>query len=128
VDQFVLPRVLGIKRPVDRIPAWRAAGLGNWPGIVAVIAAVLFGAWGLQLFPGQSSAPSLGLVPVEAWLIAGVLYLLLAALVGRTGSARAVLGFGRHLTGGAAPAQRTPGGAPAGSEAPESPTTPEAAR
>jgi hypothetical protein len=108
VDQFVLPRVLGRGgvgraagapgdgwRPITRIPAWRSAGIGNWPGIVAVLVAVLFGAWGLQLFPGQSSAPSLGLVPVEAWLIAGLLYLALAAAGARTRAAPALLGFPR---------------------------------
>src|SRR5439155_15647785 len=61
VDQFVLPRLLGVHRPVAEIPSWRAAGIGNWPAIVSVLVAVLFGAWGLQLFPGQTSAPSLGL-------------------------------------------------------------------
>jgi purine-cytosine permease-like protein len=83
VDQFVLPRVLGVRRAVEPIPTWRAAQLANWPAIAAVLVALLFGAWGLQLLPGQTSAPSLGLVPVEAWLIAGLLYLGLAALAVR---------------------------------------------
>jgi purine-cytosine permease-like protein len=100
VDQFVLPRLIRLRRPVDQIPSWRTAGLANWPAIVAVLAAVLFGAWGLQLFPGQTSAPSLGLVPVEAWLIAGVLYTGLAAAVGRTRFAAMLLGLGRHLRNG----------------------------
>jgi purine-cytosine permease-like protein len=95
VDQFVLPRLTGRRRAVERIPTWRAAGLGNWPAIVAVLAAVLFGAWGLMLFPGQTSAPNLGLVPVEAWLIAGLLYGLLATAAGRTGST-ALLGYADH--------------------------------
>jgi purine-cytosine permease-like protein len=99
VDQFVLPRGIGIRRPVDAIPSWRNAGIANWPGIVAVLVAVLFGAWGLQLFPGQTSAPSLGLVPVEAWIIAGVSYLALAALAARLPSAPTVLGFARNLDG-----------------------------
>jgi purine-cytosine permease-like protein len=99
VDQFVLPRALRLTRPVDAIPSWRQAGVANWPGIVAVLVAVLFGAWGLQLFPGQTSAPSLGLVPVEAWLIAGIVYLGLAAVVARMPGAPTVLGFGRHLAG-----------------------------
>ena len=109
VDQFVLPRLLGVHRPVAEIPSWRAAGIGNWPAIVSVLVAVLFGAWGLQLFPGQTSAPSLGLVPVEAWLVAGVLYLALAAAVGRTRQASTLLGFGRHLR---LPVQRVPAGSP----------------
>jgi hypothetical protein len=97
VDQFLLPRLMGVTRPVDVIPTWRAAGLANWPGIVAVLAAVLFGAWGLQLLPGQTSAPSLGLVPVEAWLVAGVLYLVLALIAVRLPDGETILGFGRHL-------------------------------
>jgi purine-cytosine permease-like protein len=79
-DQFVLPRLGGARRPTDTVPSWRDAALANWPAIVAVLAAMLFGAWGLQLFPGQTSAPALGLVPVEAWLIAGVVYLVLSSL------------------------------------------------
>ncbi|HEU0194677.1 MAG TPA: hypothetical protein VH912_19850 [Streptosporangiaceae bacterium] len=96
-DRFLLPRLLGVSRPVDDIPPWRSAALGNWPAIIAVVVAVLFGAWGLMLFPGQSSAPSLGLVPVEAWLLAGVLYLVLAAVAVRLPNARPLLGFPYHL-------------------------------
>ncbi len=97
VDQFLVPRALGLNRSVERIPEWRAAGLGNWPAIVAVVVSLLFGAWGLMLFPGQTSAPSLGLVPVEAWLLAGVVYLALAALAARAPNAKALLGFAQHL-------------------------------
>jgi purine-cytosine permease-like protein len=97
VDQFLLPRLLGVSRPVERIPEWRGAGFANWPAIVAVLGSVLFGAWGLMLFPGQTSAPSLGLVSVEAWVLAGALYLLLAAIASRAPNARAVLGFAAHL-------------------------------
>jgi len=93
VDQFVLPRVAGVHRAVGRIPTWREAGLANWPAIVSVLAAMLFGAWGLALLPGQESAPALGLVPVEAWLLAGVLYLALATLAARTSARTALLGL-----------------------------------
>jgi hypothetical protein len=100
VDRFLLPRLLAVERPVEPIPEWRDAGAGNWPAIVAVLVALLFGAWGQQLFPGQTSAPSLGLVPVEAWILAGVLYLGLAALAARTASAKVLLGFARPLRHG----------------------------
>jgi purine-cytosine permease-like protein len=100
VDRFLLPRLLAVERPVEPIPEWRDAGAGNWPAIVAVLAALLFGAWGQRLFPGQTSAPSLGPVPVEAWVLAGVLYLALAALAARTASAKALLGFARPLRQG----------------------------
>jgi purine-cytosine permease-like protein len=92
VDRFVLPRVSGLSRP-ETVPSWRAAGVANWPAIVAVLVAVVFGAWGLGLLPGQGDVPSLGLVPVEAWVIAGVLYLGLGAVTARTRPARTLLGF-----------------------------------
>lgn len=97
VDQFLLPRLLGVERPVRRIPEWRNTGLANWAAIIAVLAALAFGAYGLQLFPGQKPPPNLGLVPVESWVGAGVLYVLLAALLARLPAGRAALGFARHL-------------------------------
>ncbi|TCO55032.1 cytosine permease [Actinocrispum wychmicini] len=92
VDKFVLPRLSPVERPAA-VPSWRAAGLANWPAIAAVLVAVLFGAWGLGLLPGQGSTPSLGLVPVEAWLIAGLVYLLLGTVAARSSGARTLLGF-----------------------------------
>jgi hypothetical protein len=103
VDRFLLPRLLAVERPVEPIPEWRDAATANWPGIVAVLVALLFGAWGQQLFPGQTAAPSLGLVPVEAWVLAGVLYLALAAVAARTARGKALLGFARPLRDEAAP-------------------------
>jgi hypothetical protein len=44
------------------------------------------------MFPGQPSAPSLGLVPVEAWLIAGIVYLGLAAAVARMSGRAPIMG------------------------------------
>jgi cytosine/uracil/thiamine/allantoin permease len=98
VDQFVLPRVLRLRRPVEPIPSWSDAATANWPGIIAVLAGVLFGAWGLILFPGQTSAPNLGLVAPEAWILAGVLYLALAAAAARTTGAAVILGFSRNAS------------------------------
>lgn len=94
-DQFLLPRLFNLRRAVYPIPQWHAAGLANWPAIVSVLAAVAFGAWGQQLFPGQGPPPALGLVPVEAWVMAGVLYIVLTALVARLPSAQGILGFAR---------------------------------
>jgi purine-cytosine permease-like protein len=96
VDRFVLPRFLAIRRPMDTIPSWRAAGLANWPGIVAVLAGVAFGAWGLGLFPGQAGAPSAGLPAVEAWALAAVIYAALAGIAGRSTWSAFLLGFGRQ--------------------------------
>jgi hypothetical protein len=92
VDRFVLPRLSTVNRPTE-VPGWRAAGLANWPGIISVLVAVLFGAWGLGLLPGQETAPSLGLVAVEAWVIAGLVYAALALLVAKLPNAKTLLGF-----------------------------------
>jgi len=96
VDRFVLPRFIAARRPMDTVPSWRAAGLANWPGIVAVLVAVAFGAWGLGLFPGQDSAPSAGLPAVEAWALAAVIYAGLAGIAGRSARSATLLGFGRQ--------------------------------
>lgn len=111
VDRFVLPRLASVRRPMDGIPTWQAAGVANWPGIVAVLVAVAFGAWGLGLFPGQAAAPSAGLPAVEAWALAGLIYAALAGLASRSANAATLLGFGRH-TDTVAQAQEL-GGAPA---------------
>jgi purine-cytosine permease-like protein len=100
VDVFVLPRMLGFRRPVERIPSWREAAPANWPGIVALLLSVAFGAWGLGLFPGQdqNNPPPAGLPAVEAWALAGVIYAGLALALGRTGRATSLLGLRRGLT------------------------------
>jgi purine-cytosine permease-like protein len=96
VDRFLLPRLIPAHRPMGTVPSWRASGVANVPGIVAVLVAVAFGAWGLGLFPGQDSAPSAGLPAVEAWVLAGVLYTALGWLVGRSPASPLLLGFGRQ--------------------------------
>jgi purine-cytosine permease-like protein len=111
VDRFVLPRFVAVRRPMGGVPSWQETGVANWPGIVAVLLAVAFGAWGLGLFPGQSTAPSAGLPAVEAWVLAGVIYAVLAGLAGRSANSATLLGFGRH-TETAAQAQEL-GGTPA---------------
>ena len=97
VDAFLLPGITGLRRPMDTVPSWRAAGLANWPGIVAVLVAVAFGAWGLGLFPGQATAPNAGLPAVEAWLLAGLIYAGLARLAATGPKAAALLGFSRQV-------------------------------
>ncbi|HEX5406449.1 MAG TPA: hypothetical protein VFX16_29595 [Pseudonocardiaceae bacterium] len=109
VDRFVLPRISNVQRPMRTVPTWRASGVGNWPGIVAVLVAVAFGAWGLGLFPGQASAPSAGLPAVEAWALAGLLYAALAGLAARSPAAAVLLGFGRQTVD----TQQERGGLPA---------------
>ncbi|MFL6118501.1 cytosine permease [Actinophytocola sp.] len=112
VDRFMLRRLTRLDRPVTRIPTWRDAATANWAGIVAVLVAVLFGAWGQGLLPGQESTPSAGLVPVEAWLLAGVLYAGLATVVARIPNATVMLGFARPLRAAQAAEPALEGDAP----------------
>ncbi len=94
-DQLVLPRLLGIRRPLDRVPAWREAALGNWPAIAALVAMVLFGSYGNGIFPWQDGTPlgGWGIPTIEAWVLGGVVYLALAALAARSPAWERILGF-----------------------------------
>jgi purine-cytosine permease-like protein len=80
IDHFVVPRLLRISRPLDKVPAWHETGNANWPAIVALLVAVGLGAWASGLLPGGAPNLNLGLVPLEAWALGGLLYLGLIAL------------------------------------------------
>jgi purine-cytosine permease-like protein len=75
VDHFIVPRMFRISRPLDRVPSWRETGKANWPAIVALVVAVVFGAWGSGLLPGGAPSVNLGIVPLDAWAMGAVLYL-----------------------------------------------------
>ena len=57
--------------------------------------AVSFGAYGSGVFPGQAGSPldGWGIVPVEAWILAVVLYTALVALTWRLPNGKSILGF-----------------------------------
>src|SRR5205814_8611727 len=84
VDHFLLPRLFRISRPLTQVPAWEEAGLINWPATLALLGAVFFGVTGTASWPHGwlESAPqdSWGPVPLEAWLIAGWLYVALVSV------------------------------------------------
>ncbi len=80
VDHFLLPRMFGISRPLLKIPRWGDTAIGNWPAIVALAIAVLFGAWATGIFPGENPNRYWGPAPLEAWVMAGALYLAFVAL------------------------------------------------
>jgi len=95
VDQLLLPRLFKIDRNLEKVPSWSEVAPGNWPAIVSLVVAVLFGAFGSGVLPGQSGSPyaGWGVVPVEAWVLAAVLYIALTALVKRTPDVERALGF-----------------------------------
>ena len=93
VDYFLLPKLFGIKRPMDRVPAWRDTATANWPAIIALLVAVAFGSYGSGIWPGESASRLWGIAPLEAWLLAGLVYLGIVAVVRRGPSVARALGF-----------------------------------
>src|SRR5206468_735927 len=98
VDHFVLPHLFRISRPLTKVPAWSEAGAVNVPAVVALLGAVVFGVIGLADLPNgwiYGSPPNgWGPVPVEAWAIAGILYIAGVAVVRVVvPSMRTALGF-----------------------------------
>jgi purine-cytosine permease-like protein len=80
VDHFLLPRIFGISRPLMKIPRWTDASIGNWPAILALALAVLFGSWGTGIFPGENPNRYWGPAPLEAWILGGILYIVFVAI------------------------------------------------
>jgi purine-cytosine permease-like protein len=109
VDHFLLPRLFRISRPLTRIPSWEETGLINVPAVVALLAAVFFGATGTAIWPDgwiySTPQNSWGPVPVESWLIAGALYIGLVAVAQAMGSVRQWLGFARTVPDDAIPTE-----------------------
>jgi purine-cytosine permease-like protein len=101
VDHFLLPRMFRISRPLLSVPRWEQAGLINVPATVALLVAVFFGVTGTASWPGgwlESTAPnSWGPVPLEAWAIAGALYVVLVAVARAVAPVRSALGFPKTI-------------------------------
>ncbi len=94
-DQLLLPRLLGIRRTLDRVPAWNEAARANWPALVSLVVAILFGSYVNGIFPGQDGSPlgGWGIGTVEAWVLGAALYIALAALATRSSARERILGF-----------------------------------
>jgi purine-cytosine permease-like protein len=97
MDLFVVPRLFGIRRSVDRVPAWSEIATANWPAIVALLAGTGVGAYTGGLIPGLSGFGStfIGFPALQAWATGAVVYLVLVALAARTERVRELLGHWR---------------------------------
>jgi hypothetical protein len=83
VDHFLLPRIYGISRPLLRVPSWQEAGVFNIPAVVSLLVAVIYGSISSAILPGNlgyNTPRNWGPIPLECWLIAGVLYVALVAV------------------------------------------------
>ncbi len=101
-DHFLLPRWFHISRPLDVVPSWEETRFANWPAIVALVVAVLYGAIASAILPGglnvYDAPQNWGPIPLECWLIAGALYVGLV-WVTRGANVREMLAFPRTLDG-----------------------------
>lgn len=94
VDHYVLPRLFQISRPLDHVPAWSETALANWPALVALIIAVAFGGYATGLMPGEDPNTYWGPAPLEAWILAGGLYIVGVAITRAvTRDVKSALGF-----------------------------------
>jgi hypothetical protein len=102
VDHFLLPRIYKISRPLLKVPSWGETSIGNWPAIIALAIAVVFGAWATGIFPGENPDRYWGPAPLLGWILAGVLYLafvgLARAAVPAVPALKSVLGFSSVVT------------------------------
>ena len=101
VDHFLLPRMFGISRPLLKIPRWSETSIGNWPAIVALAISVLYGTWATGILPGENPNRYWGPAPLEAWVMAGVLYIVFVALTRavapKAATLKATLGFSKMV-------------------------------
>jgi purine-cytosine permease-like protein len=97
LDVFVLPRLWGLRRPLHRVASWNELAIGNWPGIVALLAGTAVGATTGGLIPGTSGfgVTYIGSPPIQAWLTGAVVYLVLVSLIARRSNARKILGYSK---------------------------------
>src|SRR3989440_12344849 len=108
VDHFLLPRLFRISRPLTRVPAWQDAGLINVPASLALLAAAVFGVTGTANWPHgwiySTPQNSWGPVPLESWLIAGGLYVVLVAVARAVvPNVKSALAFSRQALAAAVP-------------------------
>lgn len=94
MDLFVVPRLFGIRRTVDRVPSWSETAFANWPAVVALVAGTAVGAVTGGLIPGTSGFGNtyIGFPALQAWVTGAVVYLVLVAVVARSARVREWLG------------------------------------
>ena len=97
IDHFVLPRLFRISRPLLKVPSWSDTALINWPGALALLAAVVFGGYGSGIWPGENPSRYWGFVILETWVLAAVLYIVGVAITQVSVGAhlKSALGFSR---------------------------------
>lgn len=81
-EVFWVPRLFGIRRSMDRIPAWQETAWANWPALLALVAGALVGVYTNGTIPGFGPG-YVGIPPLQAWGTALLVYLGAVALFRR---------------------------------------------
>ena len=78
IDAWLLPRLFGLRRQVTRVAQWSEIAAINVPGVIAVAVGVVVGG-----YTGGIINPSFswGIAPVNTWVAAGVVYLVIVAAI-----------------------------------------------
>jgi purine-cytosine permease-like protein len=82
-DCFLVPRLYGVTRQMDRVPTWSETAEANVPGILALVAGALVGVYTNGSIPGFGPG-IVGIPPLQAWGVALVVYLLMVSVVRRS--------------------------------------------
>jgi len=91
----VVPRLFGLRRPTEKVTPWNASASINYIGFVALVIALVIGAYTGGLIPGISGfgTTNIGFPTLQSWLIGGGLYLLGIAIFQKSPSIYMLLGF-----------------------------------
>jgi purine-cytosine permease-like protein len=95
-DHFLIPRLFSVSRPLTKVPSWTETALINWPGVIALVVSVAFGAYASGLIGGTTV--NWYFVIGETWVLSAVLYVIGVWVSVRTkGDIRKVLGFSKPV-------------------------------
>ena len=94
-DVFLVPRLLGLRRPVERVTPWKAAADINYIAIVSLVIALVVGSYTGGLIPGISGfgTTNIGFPTLQSWIIGGGLYLIGVWLIKSSPSRYWLLGY-----------------------------------
>lgn len=95
-DQFLIPRLFSVSRPLSRVPSWRETALINWPGVLALVISVLCGAYASGLI--GSTSVDWYFVIGETWILSALLYVVGVWVSLHTkGDIEKILGFSKAV-------------------------------
>jgi len=107
-DVFFVPRLFGMRRPVERVTPWQAAAGINYIAIVALVIALAVGSYTGGLIPGISGfgSTNIGFPTLQSWIIGAGLYLIGVWAVKGSPSRYWLLGYPKTFVAGEASAPK----------------------